>query len=338
MRIGVFGAGSIGGYVGGRLVATTHDVVFVGRGRVKEELEASGITAIDLVGNVAVAPKERLRIHVEPESMRDRDVILCCVKSAQTPEVAEAIATHAPSNALVVSLQNGLRNADVLRERIARGRVLASVVGFNVVQKGGGVFRMATAGEILLERTTDPRLASLVSALKASDIAAKVVDDIRAHQHAKLLMNLNNAVSALSDAPSRDLVFVAGYRRIVAAIVREAIGVMRAAKIRPAALRGIPVKAMPLLLSLPTPLVKLVARAQLRIDPEARSSMWEDLSRGRKTEVDELNGEIVRMAKSCGVDAPLNRRIVELVHEVEREQKGSPKLDPDALWRALRHR
>jgi 2-dehydropantoate 2-reductase len=148
-------------------------------------------------------------------------------------------------------------------------------------------------------------------------------------------MNLNNAVSALSDAPSRDLVFVPGYRRVVGAIVREAIEVMRAAKIRPAALRGIPVKVIPLMLALPTPLVKLVARAQLRIDPDARSSMWEDLSRGRSTEVDELNGEIVRIAESCGRDAPLNRRIVELVHEVERAKKGSPKLDPDALWRAL---
>jgi 2-dehydropantoate 2-reductase len=133
-------------------------------------------------------------------------------------------------------------------------------------------------------------------------------------------------------------VFVPGYRRIVAAIVNEAIAVMRAAKIRPAALRGIPVRLFPFLLALPTPLVKLVARAQLRIDPDARSSMWEDLTRGRRTEVDELNGEIVRIAQAHGRDAPLNRRIVELVHEVEGAGKGSPKLSPDALWSALHER
>jgi 2-dehydropantoate 2-reductase len=213
--------------------------------------------------------------------------------------------------------------------------VLAAIVGFNVVPKPRGVFRQATAGEILLERARDRRLDAMVSAFRDSGIDAKTVVDVRAHQWAKLLMNLNNAVSALSDAPSRDLVFVPGYRRIVAAIVREAIDVMRAAKIRPAALRGIPVRLFPFLLSLPTPLVKVVARAQLRIDPDARSSMWEDLSRGRLTEVDDLNGEIVRLAESCGARAPLNRRIVELVHEVEREKTGSPRMSPNDLWTAL---
>jgi 2-dehydropantoate 2-reductase len=88
-------------------------------------------------------------------------------------------------------------------------------------------------------------------------------------------------------------------------------------------------------LSLPTPLVKLVARAQLRVNPDARSSMWEDLRRGRATEIDYLNGEIVRLADRSGVDAPLNRRIVELVHDVEARGSGSPALGPDELWAAL---
>ena len=75
---------------------------------------------------------------------------------------------------------------------------------------------------------------------------------------------------------------------------------------------------MSFILKLPTPVVRVVIRAQLRIDPDARVSMWTDLERGRLTEVDFLNGEIVRLADEQGAAAPINRRIVELVHEAER--------------------
>jgi len=74
----------------------------------------------------------------------------------------------------------------------------------------------------------------------------------------------------------------------------------------------------------------------MKVDPEARSSMWEDLKRGRLTEVEFLNGEIVSLAEKSGVEAPLNRRIVELVHQAEEAGNGSPGLDADALWSALR--
>jgi 2-dehydropantoate 2-reductase len=88
-------------------------------------------------------------------------------------------------------------------------------------------------------------------------------------------------------------------------------------------------------LRLPTPVVRLVSRAQLKIDPEARSSMWQDLMAGRATEVDYINGEIVRLAESCGTRAPLNERLVHIVHESERAGVGSPKLSAEELWRRI---
>ena len=84
-----------------------------------------------------------------------------------------------------------------------------------------------------------------------------------------------------------------------------------------------------------TPLVRLVTRAQMKVDPEARSSMWQDLDRGRPTEVEYLNGEIVRIAERVGRAAPLNRRMVELVHDAERDGPGSPNLDAVTLWSRL---
>jgi 2-dehydropantoate 2-reductase len=338
MKLGVMGAGSIGCWVGGRLAVAGNDVVLVGRPRVRDELAANDLVTVDLAGESVRVAKEDVNVTTEASSLADRDVVLVAVKSAQTAEVGDTLAAIVPRRAIVVSLQNGLRNVEVLRTRMPEHAVVGAIVGFNVVPKGPGTYRQATAGTIILENKRekrDPRVSSLAATLRGADVETDLVHDIRAHQWAKLLMNLNNAVSALSDAPSRDLVFVPGYRRIVAAIVTEAIRVMRAAKVKPAPLRGIPVHLFPILLRLPTPLVKIVARAQLKIDPDARSSMWEDLSRGRHTEVEDLNGEIVRLAESCGADAPLNRRIVELVHDVERRAAGSPKMSPGALWAAL---
>ena len=152
---------------------------------------------------------------------------------------------------------------------------------------------------------------------------------------AKLMLNLNNAVSALSGAPTVELLRAPGFRRLVAAVIEEALAVLKVAGIAPAALRGVPIGWMPTVLRLPTWLVRIVTRAQMKVDPEARSSMWEDLERGRLTEVEQLNGEIVALASRLGVDAPLNRRIVERIHAAEAAGAGSPRLDAEALWAAL---
>jgi 2-dehydropantoate 2-reductase len=117
--------------------------------------------------------------------------------------------------------------------------------------------------------------------------------------------------------------------------VAEALRVMRRAGVRPASLMGLPLRLVPSVLRLPTPLLRVVARTQLKIDADARSSMWEDLSKGRPTEVDDLNGEVVRLAESAGMQAPLNQRIVDVVHYHERRGGGSPGLEPDALAKEL---
>lgn len=334
MRIGVMGAGAVGCFVGGQLAARGHDVVFVGRTRTQGEV-AGGMVLTDLAGETVRVPKEKIVFYTEPSALADADVVLCCVKSAHSDEAGEALAGVLAKDAIVVSLQNGVRNADALRAKLATQTVLGGIVGFNVVPREGGAFRRATTGPLVVEASDDPRVATLAGALAAAGFEVLLERDIRGHQWTKLVMNLNNAVSALTGAPTRDLVFVDAYRRILAALMAEALDVMKRARVRPARIGAIPVQLFPAMLRLPSPVLKVVARAQLRIDPEARSSMHEDMVRRRATEVDFLNGEVVRLAASYGGDAPLSRRIVELVHGAEREARGCPNIAPDALWRAL---
>ncbi len=331
LRLGVFGAGSIGCYVGGRvLAADAADVVLVGRPRLRDQLLADGLTVQDFDGPRATVPAARLTVATSAEALAACDVVLCCVKSQHTADAARALAGALRPDAVVVSLQNGVRNPDVLRAALPGRRVLASIVSWNVIAVEGG-YRRATSGPLVIE-TAPP---ALVAALRAGGIPVEERADLAPEQWTKLLVNLNNAVSALSDASTATLLLSPGYRKVIAALVREGLDVVRAAGVRPAKWNGVPLALMPRVLRLPTALVRVITRAQLKVDPAARSSMWQDLDARRPTEVDYLNGEIVRVAATCGRTAPLNRRIVELIRAAEAAGVGSPRLNADALWRQL---
>jgi 2-dehydropantoate 2-reductase len=115
----------------------------------------------------------------------------------------------------------------------------------------------------------------------------------------------------------------------MAASAHEALQTLAAAGIRPRLQIPLPPRLLPSVLTLPDWLFSLVARPMIHIDPHARSSMWDDLERGRKTEVDALNGEIVRLAESLGRSAPVNAAIVRLVKEAE--GRRSPRLPASDL-------
>ena len=336
VRVGVMGAGAIGSYVGGMLAATGDaDVVLVGRSWLRDEIAACGLTVRAFGGAGRVVDADRIAVDTEPGALAGCDAVLCCVKSAHTADAARALAGVVAPGAVVASLQNGLRNADALRAELSDRRVVAGIVGFNVVAPGGGVFQRTTDGPLMLEACDEPRWRRVVDALASAGLDVAERADIVPDQWTKLLINLNNAVSALSGAPTRDLILTAGYRRIVSAVVGEGVRVVKAAGIRPARFRGVPIGLMPRMLRLPSPVVRVLARAQMKVDPEARSSMWADLERRRPTEVDYLNGEIVALADRAGIDAPLNRRIVALVRDAERAGAGSPQLLAEQLWSAL---
>lgn len=336
LKLGVMGAGAIGCYVGGRLAARGAEVLFVGRARVKEELSRAGLTLIDLNGaSPTTVASASLRVETEPEALSDCDAVLVCVKCAQTAETAQTLARVLSRRAIVVSLQNGVRNADVMREHLDGRAVLGAVVGFNVVSREPGVFRRATSGPLVIEASSDARVSELARALTDAGFEALLSHDIRAHQWSKLVMNLNNAVSALTDVPTPRLIFEAPYRRILAAVMGEAIEVIGRAGVKMKRVGPLPAQLFPTMLKLPTPVLRAVIGVQLKVDPDARSSMWEDLSRRRSTEVDYLNGEIVRLAESSGRRAPINERVVALIRDAERRAEGSPRMPAEALWHAL---
>jgi 2-dehydropantoate 2-reductase len=152
-------------------------------------------------------------------------------------------------------------------------------------------------------------------------------------QWGKLLINLNNALNALSDLPLRNQIMDARWRRLMADQMAEAISVLDAAEIETTnpVTTAIPMRLVPKILRLPTWAFKAVAKAMLAIDPTARSSMWEDLSKGRMTEIAELQGVIVALGQQHGVTTPINTRVAALIRQAEADKAGSPALQPEQV-------
>lgn len=331
-RIAVFGAGLIGCYLGGRLAAAGADVTLIGRERIAGELTAHGLRLTDLTGADLAAPPGRLTLATNPAALAGADLVLLTVKSPATADAAAAIAAHAPAGAPILSFQNGVSNADVLRAALPGRTVLAGMVPYNVAKPAPGHYHQGTGGA--LHAADDPALARHAALFAAAGLPLTLTGDMPGVLWGKLVVNLNNAVNALSGLPLAEQIGRRDYRRCVAACQREALGLLRRAGIRPARVLPVPTALIPWLMSLPDGLYRrLSARGAPRIDRHARSSMADDLAQGRRTEVDYLNGEVVALAARLGRRAPVNARIVELVRAAE---AGAPSWDAAALLAELR--
>ena len=326
-HIAIAGAGSIGCFVGGMLAAGGRRVALLARQRVIGEIEACGLRLTSFDGLDHRLAANQLVLSENPGVFADATLLLVTVKSVDTAEMADIIARHAPADAIIVSLQNGVGNAALLREKLPGHRVLGGMVPNNVIAFGDGRFHRSTSGDIVVERDA----ASTAEELSVPGLKVRATDNIVGVQWGKLLFNLNNALNALANLPLRQQLAQRSWRRLYADQVEEALRAIRAEGIKPVSAAPLPVSLMPPLLRLPNALFEVVLGRTMKIDPEARSSMWEDLQRGRRTEIDYLQGVIAEIAARRGLAAPLSRRIVELIRKAEADGKGSPGLTPEQV-------
>ena len=316
----VLGAGSIGCYIGGCLQAAGTSVHFVGRPRVLDLLRRHGLGLSDLTGKAHRIPPAELRLHEQlPIGLRPA-LVLLCVKSGATADSAAQLAAALPAGTPVLSLQNGVSNAAVAQGQAPQLRVVPGMVPFNVAELPEARFHRGTEGDLAAQ--DDAALRPWVARFRAAGLPLQLHADLRSVQWGKLLLNLNNPVNALSGLPLRAQLLDRDCRLVFAALQREALAALRAAGIRPAKVAPLPPHWLPALLSLPNALFERLAARTLRIDAHARSSMADDLARGRTTEVDAFCGEVVRLARAHGLDAPLNAKIQRLVETDPRPRSG----------------
>jgi 2-dehydropantoate 2-reductase len=323
-RIAVLGAGSIGCFVGGMFARGGHSVSLLARPRIIDEIKRSGLRLTSADGLDDIVPATRLMLSEAPDVLGNAGIIVVSVKSNDTSAAADLIARHGAPGAIVLSLQNGIGNVAVLREKLPGRAVLAGMVPFNVQAMGEGRFHRATSGDIVIERD----VADTATALSVPGLRLRATDNIVGVHWGKLVLNLNNALNALSGLPVRGQLAQRPWRQVMADQWAEALAVLRAAGIRIVSATPVPASWTPVLLRLPDAVFQVILGRTMTIDASARSSMSDDLVRGRRTEIDYLQGVIVDLAQQHGIDAPLSRRVVALIKQAEAAGKGLPNLAP----------
>lgn len=331
-HIVVAGAGGVGCYVGGCLALAGREVTLLSRPRTGKALRESGLHVSDLDGRDRTAAPGSIASSPDPAVLAKADIVLVTVKSRDTGEMGRLVAAHARPDAVVVSLQNGIDNAQRLKALVAGRPVLAGMVPFNIVQPARDTgplhVHRASEGTVLLQAGM-PDLAGFLS---VEGCAVATHPDIEGVLWGKLLFNLNNALVALSDLPLATELADRRWRLALARQIDEGLAAMKAAGIRPVSpAGGAPPALLPTILGLPDWLFGRLARRMLAIDPSARSSMWDDLQRRRPTEIDALQGAVLDLARRTGTATPAIERTIALVRAAEQAKAGPPRLGPDAF-------
>ncbi|MDW8395133.1 MAG: 2-dehydropantoate 2-reductase [Anaerolineae bacterium] len=314
MHFVIVGAGAVGQWIGANLIRAGHRVTFVGRPGFVEAVRREGISA-------QAASGERWRIQpVEATATLDPtvacDAFVACVKAYDVREVAALLA---PASAPVVAMQNGIGSEEAFVEQLGAERVIAgtlvtavtldSAAPIVTAQRRSGGVGLAAVGEV-------PTFAAIARAFtQASLLRTRVYADWRAMKWSKLLLNLTgNLTSALFRQPYDKLLRDARAADIEMRMLREAEAVMRALGIRAVNLPGAPAALFAFALRrLPDPLLRLVlARFLARARGDKLPSLYYDLAQGRaKSEVDVLNGAVVRFGQAAGVPTPVNIALLE---------------------------
>ena len=287
------GAGAVGCYYGGMLARAGHDVVLIGRPQHVEAIERQGLRLETQTFD------ERIRVaaSTEASAVQGAQLVLFCVKSTDTDSGAAAMKPCLAPEALVLSLQNGVENADRLRALLPQ-RVAAAVVYIGTEMAGPGHVRHHGRGELVIEPSKTS--AAVAQALIAAGIPTEISDNVRGALWAKLILNCAyNALSAITQLPYGRLVKGAGVTAVMRDIVDECVAVAQADGV-----------------TLPGDVDAAVRRIAETV-PGQYSSTAQDLARGKRTEIDHLNGLIVRRGEALGVPTPANRMLQAIVKLIE---------------------
>jgi 2-dehydropantoate 2-reductase len=293
MKVAVVGAGSVGCYYGGLLALAGHTVTLIGRDRHVAAIRARGLVLERASGSETVPVAATTAI----DGARDAEVVLVCVKSGDTEAAGRGLAPVLRPDAAIFSLQNGVDNAERLGRVLGRAVVPAAVY-VATEMAGPGHVRHLGRGDLVIG--PGPASEAVAAALRDAAIPTTVSPDALDALWSKLVLNCAyNALSAATRLPYGRLLGVAGIEAVMADIVAECAAVAAAAGVR------LPADT----------LAQVLALAETM--PGQLSSTAQDVMRGKPSEIDHLNGFIVRKGAEFGVPAPLNRLLHALVKALE---------------------
>lgn len=299
LRIAVFGAGAVGCYYGGMLARAGHAVTLIGRPSHVQAVRAHGLRMQTQSFDEWVP----LAASTEAAAVADADLVLFAVKSTDTEAAGEQMRPHLAPGALVLCLQNGVDNAERLRTTLPGHAVAAAVVYVATEMAGPGHLRHHGRGELVIEPSIHSE--AVAHALAAAGVPTEISDNVRGALWAKLVLNCAyNALSAVGRIAYGELVRRPGVTDLMRDVVAECQAV--------AAADGV---------TIPGDVAAAVRRIAETMSTQY-SSTAQDLMRGKPSEIDHLNGYVVRRGMALGVPTPSNRALWVVVKLAEDTRAG----------------
>ncbi|MEG0150211.1 MAG: 2-dehydropantoate 2-reductase [Comamonas sp.] len=295
MSIAVMGAGAVGCYFGALLARAGNHVTLIGRESHMQAIAAQGLR-LQTASEDSFIP---MHTSTHASAVAGADVVLLCVKSTDTEASAEQIKPHLATGAVVLCLQNGVDNDERARSVLGERNPAAAVAVYVATgMEAPGHVRHFGRGELVI--APNPKVDEIVKTFGAAGIATTVSPDVRAELWQKLIINCSyNALSALTQQPYGWLVAQAGVNSVIADIVAECKSV--------AAADGLVLGAS----------VDAAVQAIAQTMPGQLSSTARDVARGKPSEIDHLNGYVVRRGQALGIATPANRLLQVLVNLVQ---------------------
>jgi 2-dehydropantoate 2-reductase len=299
MQVAVIGAGAVGCYYGGLLLRAGHEVMFIGRQPHVDAINANGL----LLDTKTFSGYLPAKAATDTATLASPDLVLVCVKSADTEQAGRSLAGRLRPETSVLSLQNGVDNAPRLAA-VTGHAVIPVVVYVGSEMAGPGHVRHHGGGDLAIGAS--PASEKLAQALQAAGIGVTIADDIDVTLWSKLIINCAfNALSAVAAISYGPMLEVDGTSDVVGSAVREAIAVARASGV------PIPDDMLAQILKIPTNM------------PNQKSSTAQDLVRGKPSEIDFLNGYVVRKGAELGIATPTNQALQVMVKLAERARESS---------------
>lgn len=304
--VAVMGAGAVGCYFGAMLARAGATVRLIGRPAMVEAVSRNGLQ----FEGVAFKGRVALSATADPAGVAGAELVLFCVKSTDTGTAAQAIAPHLSPGAVVLDLQNGVDNVERIRVHV-KNAVVPAVVYVGAEVPAPGVLRHNGRGDLVIGEAGSSKsggalLAELAAWLTAAKVPTRVSDNIEGELWWKLTLNCAyNAVSALGQSRYGPMMAMAPIRQVMSDAVREIIVLAEAKGVR---------------IAMPDPVDAVLRFGDLM--PTTMSSTAQDMERGRPTEIDYLNGYVVRECDALGLPAPVNRTLYALVKLREQGQKS----------------
>jgi 2-dehydropantoate 2-reductase len=304
-RIAVMGAGAVGCYFGGMLARAGTPVTLIGRPAHVEAITRNGL----LLESARVRQRLMVAASTEVEAATGAAVVLLCVKAPDTEEAARTLAAHLGDGTVIISLQNGVDNVERVRA-VADVDVIPAVVYVGAEMTEPGCVRHTARGDLIIgdlpprdpgDEARRRRLESLAALFARAEVPCRVSDNVEADLWVKLLINCAyNAISALTRSRYGRMASDPGAREVMRRVVEETVAVARAAGVRLTD-------------------VDHVAAAWRLADSMADtiSSTAQDILRGKRTEIDALNGYVAHRGAELGVATPVNQTLYALVKLLE---------------------